>query len=85
MKLESAIIITKGLCFTGAGFATALISGLGQWANEGTWPPTINWIVILAGCAVGASTQLLGFLSQSYGNYKAEIKNGNGKTNETNT
>lgn len=72
MKLQDAIIVTKGLCYIVMGGLTPLVSGLSQWANEGAWPPAINWVVILAGCGVGAATQMLAFLSQSYGNWKAE-------------
>jgi hypothetical protein len=56
------------------GGLTPLTTGLGQWFDTGQWPPTINWVVILAGCGVGAATQLLSFLSQSYGNYLAANK-----------
>jgi hypothetical protein len=76
MKLETVIVITKGLCFTVMGGLTPLAAGLGQWVDAGTWPPTINWVVIGAGCAVGAATQLLSFLSQSFGDYKIAMKNG---------
>lgn len=74
MKLETAVVITKGLCYVAVGGLTPLTTGLGQWFDTGQWPPTINWVVILAGCGVGAATQMLSFLSQSYGNYKEEIR-----------
>lgn len=69
MKLSDAVIVTKGACFVVIGGMTPLASGLGQWIDAGTWPPTINWVVILAGCAVGGATQLLSFLSSSYSDY----------------
>jgi len=81
MKQETAVLIAKGVCYAGIGGLTPLATGLGQWANEGLWPPGINWVVILAGAAVGMCTQVLSFLSQSYGNYKIEMKsNGSAPT-----
>lgn len=64
------------------GGLTPLVTNLSQWANTGDWPGRINWVVILAGCGVGAATQLLSFLSQSFGDWKAAQTNGNGKKNE---
>lgn len=74
MKLhfEDAVIITKGFCYVVIGGLTPLATGLGQWTDTGEWPPTINWVVIGAGCCVGGATQLLSFLSQSYGTWKNE-------------
>lgn len=72
MKLETVVIIFKAFCFVVIGGLTPLGTALGQWANEGTWPPRINWVVILSGCAVGGATQLLSFLSQSFGDWKAQ-------------
>jgi hypothetical protein len=74
MKLDTAAIVTKGLCFTAIGFFTPLTAGLAQWANSGEWPGNIVWIVMGASCCVGAATQMLAFLSQSFGDYKAKIK-----------
>lgn len=74
MKIETAVIITKGLCFTVIGGMTPMATGLGQWIDSGEWPPAINWVVIGAGCLVGAATQMLAFLSQSFSDYKIEMK-----------
>lgn len=73
MKLETTVILTKGICFTIIGGMTPLASGLSQWIEGGTIP-RLNWIVIIAGCFVGAATQMLAFLSQSFGDYKAQIR-----------
>lgn len=79
MKIETAVIITKGLCFMVIGGMTPLATGLGQWIDLGQWPPGISWIVIGAGCFVGAATQMLAFLSQSFSNYKIQMRSdGNG-------
>ena len=72
MSLETAVIITKGFCFVVIGGMTPLATGLAQWVDSGQWPPAINWVVIGAGCFAGAATQMLAFLSQSYGDYKAQ-------------
>lgn len=69
MKLPTAIVIVKGFCYVLIGGLTPLASCLAQWANDGSWPPKINWVVIVAGCVVGAATQLLSFLSEAYSDY----------------
>ena len=62
------------------GGLTTLAGGLSQWIQGGTIP-AINWIVIIAGCFVGAATQLLAFLSQSFGDYKIQMRaDGNGNS-----
>ena len=53
-----------------------MVTGLAQWIDSGQWPPTINWVGIGLGAAVGAATQLLAFLSQSFGDYKDQMKTG---------
>lgn len=78
MKAETGALMAKGLCYVVIGGVTPLTTGLGQWVDTGEWPPTINWVVIIAGCLVGAATQVLSFLSQSYGMWKSERQNGNG-------
>lgn len=79
MKQETAVLLVKGSCYVVIGGLGPLVSGLGQWTETGDWPPGINWVVILAGCFIGAATQLLAFFSQSYGVWKTE-RNGNGET-----
>jgi hypothetical protein len=82
MKLETAVIITKGACFVTIGAATPMVTGLAQWIDSGQWPPTINWVGIGLGAAMGAATQVLAFLSQSFGDYKISMKNGNGESGQ---
>lgn len=76
MKQETYILIAKGVCYIAIGGLTPLATGLGQWVDSGTWPPAINWVVIVAGCVVGAATQLLSFLSNAYSLWKSEVGNG---------
>lgn len=69
MKLPTAVIIAKAICFVLIGVLTPLTASLAQWANSGEWPSNVVWIIILAGCGVGGATQLLSFLSSSYSDY----------------
>lgn len=69
MKRDTFVLFIKGACYTIIGGLTPLASSLAQWADSGTWPPAINWIVIGAGAGVGAGTQLLSFLSSAYATY----------------
>ena len=79
MKLDTIAVITKGLCYVIMGGLTPLSTGLAQWVDSGEWPPRINWLIIIAGCFVGAATQMLAFLSQSFGQLQAAARtNGNG-------
>lgn len=72
MKLDSAVIISKAVCYITIGFFTPLTVGLAQWANSGEWPGKIIWVVIGASCFVGAANSLLSFLSGSYSDYVAK-------------
>lgn len=80
MKRDTVVLLLKGVCYTIIGGLTPVASSLAQWADSGTWPPTINWIVIGAGGAVGAATQLLSFLSSAYATYNQSRGNGNSGT-----
>lgn len=78
MKLESAVILAKGMCFIGIGATAPLATGLAQWADTGEWPPRINWVVIIGICIGSMCNSLLGFLSGSFSDYMANRKmNGN--------
>lgn len=77
MKLDTAAIVAKAICFVVIGFFTPLVTGLAQWANSGEWPGRIVWVVMGASCCIGGATQLLSFLSNSYSEY---AKGRNGQT-----
>ena len=77
MKLETVILITKGLCYVFIGFTAPLGTALAQWANEGSWPPRINLVVIGGVCIGSAAASLLAFLSGSYNDYIAKRNGGN--------
>ncbi len=66
MKLDTTVVLTKGLCFVAIGFFTPLTTGLAQWANSHEWPDRLVWVIMGATCAVGAASQLLSYLSGSY-------------------
>lgn len=70
------IVVVKGGCYMVIGGLMPLTTNLAQWANSGEWPSRINWVVIIAGCGVGAATQLLSFLSGSYSDYIKGRANG---------
>lgn len=74
MKIATFVIVNKWVSFLVIGGLGPLVSGLGQWIDTGEWPPKLNWVVIIAGCFIGMATQNLAFLSQSFGNYKAEME-----------
>lgn len=69
MKLETTVLVTKGLCYIFIGFTAPMGTALAQWANEGKWPPAINWLVILGVCVGSAAASMLAFLSGSYRTY----------------
>ena len=79
MKLDTAIIVTKGACYLLIGAGSNLATSLAQWANSGEWPARIQWIVIIVGATVGAATNLLSFLSSSWAKYRDEKTNGETK------
>lgn len=74
MKLDDAVIITKGACALTRGMLIPLGAGLSQWVNSGDWPSTLVWIVVIAGCLIGGANSLSDFLSQAFGNYKAQSR-----------
>lgn len=72
MKLDTAIVIIKGLCYLIVGIFTPWSTALAQWVNSGEWPGRIIWFgVILPASAIGGASSLLAFLSGSYTQYKA--------------
>ena len=81
MKLETAIIIVKGLCYVAVGAGVAWSSSLAQWVNSGETPGHIHWYgVIIPASIIGAGNALLSFLSGSYRTYMDDRKtNGDGK------
>lgn len=77
MKLETVVIIVKGLCYVAVGAGVAWSSSLAQWVNSGESPGHIHWYgVIIPASIIGAGNALLSFLSGSYRSYMDERKNG---------
>lgn len=75
MKLETVIIVLKGMCYLLIGVFTPWTAALAQWANSGEWPSKIVWMgVIVPASVVGGANGLLAFLTTSYGTYKAKLK-----------
>ena len=78
VRLETAVIVAKGLCYLISGIFTPWAAALAQWTNSGEWPAKITWIgVILPASAVGGTTALLAFLSSSFTQYQRKRQNGN--------
>lgn len=74
------IVVLKLSCYIVIGGLTPMVTGIAQWLGTGEWPPAINWVGILAGCAVGAATQALAFLSKTYSDWESgRESNSNGR------
>lgn len=88
MRLETAVIVTKGFVVTGAAFTLSLAGSLSQWSNTNDDISLVQWIIIAATSLGAGLTALGGFLSSAFGKYMtARSENGNGtaKSNETST
>lgn len=73
MKLNTGIIIIKGLAFVAVGAGTSLSTSLAQYVNTGEWPSRIAWWgVVIPSCVVAGANSILSFLSGSFAQYKAE-------------
>jgi hypothetical protein len=74
MKIDNEFVFkNKWISYLVIGSFGPLISGLGQWVDQSMWPPPINWIVILAGCAIGCATQNLAFFSSAWSDLKKKL------------
>ena len=71
MRGDTFVLVMKGIAFTGIGALTPLGVSIAQWAGSNQWPPTICWVAMLIGAATGGFTGLLGFLSNTFGDWKA--------------
>lgn len=80
MKLETSIVILKGLCFALVGFFTPASTALAQYANTGEWPTHIVWVVIFISCCTSGATALLSYLSGSFSDYMAKRATPSGGT-----
>lgn len=80
MKLETGVILFKGLAYVVVGIFTPWSAALAQWVNSGEWPQRIVWVgIILPASAIGGASSLLAFLSGSYKEYVAQ-RNSNGNS-----
>lgn len=77
MKLETAIVFTKGACYALDGFCAPVVVGLAAWFNTGDWPPRIVWVVMGFMAVKGAATSLSAFLSGSFSDYITKRSAGN--------
>jgi hypothetical protein len=73
MRLDTAILVAKGISHWLIGTFTPWTAALAQWANSGEWPSKIVWIgIIMPASVVGGASALLSFLSGSYSKYVAD-------------
>lgn len=73
MKLDTIIIISKGLAFVLVGVFGPWMAALSQWIGDGTWPPKIIWIgVILPLSVVGAANAWIAFTSGSWKEFRQQ-------------
>lgn len=78
MKLDSAVIMTKGIAVTLTATLSALVGALSQWSNDPGEPTKIQWIIIV-GTSIGAGATALGaFLSNAFGTYVKGRNESNG-------
>jgi hypothetical protein len=69
MKMETGIVITKGVCAAGGATLLSLSASLGQWANTDVSPSAIEWAMIAGGSVGAGLATVSAFLSSSFGNY----------------
>lgn len=78
MKLETGIVLSKGVAHIIAGVFLPWSAALGQWIGDGSWPPRIVWIgVILPISALGGANAWIAFVSGSWADYMKQRSNGN--------
>lgn len=70
-KLETAVLITKGWCLCSGAVAAAIGAGIVQVDVRELWGVSVKiWALFFGAYAVGCNV-LYGFLSQTFGNWKA--------------
>ena len=75
MKLDTVIIISKGLAFELVGVFSPWAAALAQWVNSGSWPEKIVWVgIILPLSAMGAGNAWIAFTSGSWKEYRQQAK-----------
>jgi len=72
MKLDTAIVISKGAAYTLTGFFAPWSAALAQWQNSETWPPKIAWVILLTISISSACTSWLAFCSGSWKEYRQQ-------------
>jgi len=71
--MKTFVIITKALCYMVAGFSAVFGTSMAQYINTTDRPSNfVLGVTIVMSCG-GAATGLVGFLSSSFSDYKAEV------------
>lgn len=73
MKIDTIVIITKGVCYAGAGWCAGFAGSTAQYLNTDVVPSKLAWGVIFAAAFGGAFTNLLAFLSNSFRSYQDKM------------
>lgn len=65
MKTDTTFMVLKGIGLVGGAMVFAYTGSLSQWANDGTWPGTLNWHCIVGGTLGAGFSALVAFCSGS--------------------
>lgn len=74
MKLDTFIIMSKGVAYVLTGFFAPWSAALAQWVNSGDWPPRIAWVVLVTVSIGSGASAWLAFCSGSWQEYHQQKK-----------
>ena len=75
MKLDTFMIVTKGMAHLAVGVFLPWSAALAQWINSGEWPPRIIWIaVIMPASVIGAGNAWIAFTSGAFHLFEQQKK-----------
>ena len=69
-------MVLKGIGLVGGAMLSSFVGALGQWANAGEWPSSLQWLIIAGTTAGAGMSALVAFLSTSYGDWRKESTGG---------
>lgn len=85
MKADSVAVFLKGVGFIGGAIAAQLAGSLAQWANSGTWPDRINWILIITLAVLQGCNSMVTFASGAWSNWRDAARKVNAVDNKPTT
>lgn len=83
MKLETVVILTKGLCMAYIPFGTGLTAGLPELGIPAVFGIPVKVLTMIFASTVAGAGGLLAFLSNSFGSYMTDRKNGGAEPPKT--